>query len=160
MATASWVRTLLAKRGVPFEERQHREVFTSQELAQCEHISGHRLAKVVVVIADGVPVELILPASRRVDLDRVRKVLRAHFVRMATEPEIERIFDDVEIGALPALRHWRDVEVLMDRDMEVEGEIMIQGGSHESAFCLDYHDWFDIVRPKVASFSRPEPVMT
>jgi Ala-tRNA(Pro) deacylase len=159
MATASWIRTLLEKRGVRFEERHHREVYTAQEVAQCEHVSGHRLAKVVVVVADGRPMELILPASRRVDLDRLRKVLRTHFVRLATESEIERFFGDVEAGAIPALRHWRDVEVLMDRDMEVEGEIMIQGGTHEDAIRLDYHDWFDIVRPRIASFSRPEPAM-
>jgi Ala-tRNA(Pro) deacylase len=159
MAAASWIRTLLEKRGVRFEERHHREAYTAQEVAQCEHISGHRLAKVVLVIADGKPIELILPASRKVDMDRLRRVLRSHFVRLASEAEIERIFNDVEAGAVPALRHWRDVEVLMDRDMEVEGEIMIQAGTHEDAICLDYHDWFDIVSPRIAAFSRLEPAM-
>jgi Ala-tRNA(Pro) deacylase len=46
------------------------------------------LAKVVVVMADGRPVELILPASRRVNLDRVRTVLHAHEIRLATEAEM------------------------------------------------------------------------
>src|SRR3712207_7396677 len=44
-------------------------------------VSGHRVAKVVGVLADGRPVELILPASRRVMLDRVREVLGAAEVR-------------------------------------------------------------------------------
>lgn len=159
MAAASWVRGVLERRGVKFRERHHDEAYTSQRVAQGEHFSGHRVAKVVVVMADGKPVELILPASRQVDLERLRKVLRSHFVRLATEPEIERVFDDVDAGAIPALRHWRDVEVLMDRDMEVEGEILIQGGTHEDAIGLDYEDWFDVVRPRIAAFSTMEPAV-
>ena len=67
MATPNWIKNMLEKRGVAYEERHHRVAFTAQEVAQSEHVSGDCLAKVVVVIADGRPVELILPASRRVD---------------------------------------------------------------------------------------------
>ena len=45
MATASWIKSLLDQRGVPYEELHHREVFTAQEVARSEHVSGHRLAK-------------------------------------------------------------------------------------------------------------------
>ena len=101
MATPFWIRKMLELRGIPFEEVHHREAYTAQEVAQREHFSGHRVAKVVVVMADGRPVELILPASRHVNLDRVRTVLHAHEIRLATEPEMERYFTDCEVGAIP-----------------------------------------------------------
>ena len=63
MATATWIKSLLDEQGVPYEERRHPEVFTAQEVAQREHVSGHRLAKVVALMADGTPVEAVLPAS-------------------------------------------------------------------------------------------------
>ena len=75
MATATWIKDLLEQRSVVFEEMHHREVFTAQEVAQSEHISGHRVAKVVAVIADGHPIELVVPASRRVILEKVRQML-------------------------------------------------------------------------------------
>lgn len=53
MATATWIRNRLAERGVDFEELHHDEVYTAQQMAQCEHVTGHRVAKVVVVMADG-----------------------------------------------------------------------------------------------------------
>jgi Ala-tRNA(Pro) deacylase len=144
----------LRLRGIPFEELHHAEVYTAQEVAQREHFSGHRVAKVVVVMADGRPVELILPASRHVNLDRVRMVLHAQDVRLATEDEMEDYFTDCELGAIPALRHWKGVEVLMDRSLNAADEILFQAGTHEDAVRLNFRDWYELVRPQVATFSE------
>src|SRR5947209_2671764 len=130
MATASWVREELDRRGIAYQECHHADAFTAQEVAQREHVSGHRVAKVVGVIADGRPVELVLPASRRVDLERVREVLGASEARLASEEELERCFTDCEVGAIPALRHWGEVEVLMDGHLCCGGDIFILGGTH------------------------------
>lgn len=151
-----WVREMLEARGIPFEELHHPDAFTAQQVAQHEHFSGHRVAKVVVAMVDGRPVELILPASRRVRLDRVRDLLGAGAVRLASEDEIERIFTDCETGAIPALRHWRDVEVLMDAAMNVGvGDVLLQAGTHHDAVRMRFDDWFNLVNPRVGDFSEP-----
>ena len=155
MATPLWIRKMLELRGIPFEELRHPEVYTAQEVAQREHFSGHRVAKVVVVMADGRPVELMLPASRHVALDRVRAVLNARAVRLATEDEMAQCFTDCESGAIPALRHWKDVDVLMDRSLDVEGDILFQAGTHSDAVRLNFRDWYEMVQPQVATFSEP-----
>ena len=155
MATPLWIRKTLQLRGIPFEELHHAEVYTAQEVAQREHVSGHRLAKVVVVMVDGRPVELILPASRHVDLQRVRLILKAKEVRLAREEEMEKFFNDCELGAVPALRHWKGVDVLMDRSMNVEGKIVFQAGTHQDAVRLNFRDWYELVQPQVATFSEP-----
>lgn len=155
MATATWVRDELTQGGVPFEELHHPEAYTAQAVAQREHVSGHRVAKVVVVIADGRPVELILPASRHVVFDRVRELLGAHAVRLATEDEMDRHFTGCERGAIPALRHWRDTDVLMDEALRRPGDIVFQAGTHSDAIRLRFDDWFRLVRPRVESFSEP-----
>src|SRR5436853_1861994 len=98
MATATWVRDELDRKGVAYEELHHHDAFTAQELAQREHVSGHRVAKVVGVMVDGRPVELVLPASRRVQLDRVRQLLGGGEVRLASEEELQRHFPDCEVG--------------------------------------------------------------
>jgi Ala-tRNA(Pro) deacylase len=147
---------MLEQRGVAFEEMHHREVFTAQEVAQSEHISGHRLAKVVVVIADGRPIELVIPASRRIIVERLKRILGVRELRLATEAEMDRIFNDVDTGAIPALRHWRDVEVIMDESMRVDGEIVLQGGTHRDTLRLAFSDWYDMVQPKVGAFTELE----
>jgi Ala-tRNA(Pro) deacylase len=156
MATAAWIKDMLEKRGVAYEELHHRVAFTAQEVAQSEHISGDRLAKVVVIIADGRPVELILPASRRVVLDRVRKLLAADAIHLASEAEMERIFTDCETGAIPPLRHWKDVTVLMDASMSNTRDLVFQAGTHADAIRLKFQDWLALVNPRVESFTELE----
>jgi Ala-tRNA(Pro) deacylase len=130
----------------------------AQEVARREHFSGHRVAKVVVIMADGRPVELILPASRHVNLERARTVLHAHEIRLATEAEMEKFFTDCEVGAIPPLRHWKDVDVLMDRSLTVEGDILFQAGTHADAIRLNFRDWYALVRPQVVTLSEPGEV--
>lgn len=162
MATATWIRDDLAHQGVAFEECHHPAVYTAQAVAQHEHVSGHRVAKVVVVMADDRPVELVLPASRRVLLDWVRDLLGARDVRLASEDEIARHFTDCETGALPPLRHWQNVEVMMDGSLRTTGDILFQAGTHCDAIRMRFDDWFEVVRPRVEMFTLPanEPAWT
>jgi Ala-tRNA(Pro) deacylase len=156
IATVAWIKSMLERRGVSYEESHHRVVFTAQEVAQREHISGHRLAKVVVVLADGRPVELVLPASRRAVLDKVKELLGAARVRLASEAEMSTIFTDCETGAIPPLRHWKDVAVLVDASMPSHGDLVFQAGTHEDVIRLNCQDWLRLVRPLVASFTESE----
>ncbi|MBI3461508.1 MAG: YbaK/EbsC family protein [Planctomycetes bacterium] len=152
MAT-SWVKDLLERRGIPYEELHHADAATASELAEIEHVSGHQVAKTVVVIADDRPFELVLPASRHVNFERVCSALQAREVRLATEEEIAELFSDSEPGAVPPLRHWRNVGVLMDQSMRVTGEIVFHAATHRDAVRLRFQDWFKLVNPRVARFS-------
>ena len=155
MATPLWIKKMLMKRGVPYEEYTHPETFTAQKLAQVEHISGHRVAKVVIAMADGLPVELILPASRRVCLEKLRKVLGVWDVRLASETEMEDFFPGCEVGAVPPLDHWPGVPVVMDASMRVGGTILFHAGTHRDAILVGFANWFDAVQPRVADFTDP-----
>jgi len=156
MATASWIKNMLDRRGVAYDELHHRVAFTAQEVAQSEHVSGHRLAKVVVVLADGRPVELIVPASRRIALDRVRNLLGADDVHLASEAEMETIFTDCETGAIPPLRYWQDIAVLADASIAQGGDLVFQAGTHEDAIRLKVEDWLALVKPRMEFFTEPE----
>ncbi len=156
MLTATWIEELLETEKVPYQECHHPEAFTAQQVAQREHMSGHRVAKTVIVMADDRPVELVLPASRRIRLDRVRELVGAADVRLASEVELARYFADCELGAIPPLRHWKDVEVLMDESMKVEGEILFQAATHRDAVRMNFADWFRLVQPRIGRFTDPE----
>jgi Ala-tRNA(Pro) deacylase len=156
MATATWIKTMLEKRGVAYEELHHRVAFTAQEVAQSEHVSGHCLAKVVVAMADDQPVELILPARRRVVLERVRRLVGADTARLASEAEMDRIFTDCETGTIPPLRHWKDVTVMMDASLWSAQDLVFQAGTHEDAIRLKFQDWLTLVGPRVEFFAEPE----
>ena len=140
MPTVAWVKDMLGKRGVAYEELHHRVAFTAQEVARDRTHQRGPLAKVVVIIADGRPVELILPASRRGARPHA-KAARLDAVRLASEAEMERIFTDCETGAIPPLRHWKDVPVLMDASMSNAEDVVFQAGTHEDVIRLKFQDW-------------------
>jgi Ala-tRNA(Pro) deacylase len=155
MVAPTWARDWLKARGVPYQELHHRGAYTAQEMAQQEHISGHQVAKVVLMMVDDQPVELILPATRRVVPERVREALGARTVRFATEEEMARELGDCEVGAVPPLRHWLGVGMVMDKTMRVPGDIVFQAGTHTDALRVPFNDWFKVVWPRVESFSEP-----
>jgi Ala-tRNA(Pro) deacylase len=154
MSTATWIHRELEQAGVPFQELHHEDVYTAQALAEREHISGHRVAKVVVAIVDDRPVELILPANRRVRLDMIRDLLAARTARLASELELQLHFADCEVGAMPALRHGTDV--IMDGTLHVDGDIVFPAGTHRDAVCIAFDEWFRMVDPRVEFFTEPE----
>lgn len=156
MATATWIKNMLDSRHIPYEERHHRPAFTAHGVASHEHVDSHGMAKVVVVLADAKPVELILPADRRVTMERVRKLLGATTVRLATEAEMERVFTECETGAIPPLRHWKDVVILIDASLGDLDDLVFQAGTHEDAIRVKYRDWARLMNPLVESFSEPE----
>jgi Ala-tRNA(Pro) deacylase len=147
---------MLQNGGVAFQELNHPDAYTAQQVAEREHISGHHVAKVVVVMADGRPVELVLPASRRVGLEQLQTILRARDLRLATEPEMEHTFNDCEVGAIPPLKHWEGIEVIMDSDMQVPGDIVFPAATHHDAVRVRFDDWFKVVNPRVEAFSEPD----
>jgi Ala-tRNA(Pro) deacylase len=155
MSARTWVTKMLERHRVPFETRYHEDAFTAQEVAEHEHVSGRRVAKVVVVVADGHLIELVLPATRQISLERVREVLKARELRLATEEEMELHLTEIEVGATPPLRHWPDVAIVMDESMKVPGEILLQAGTHSDAVAVRFEDWFNLVHPRVENFSAP-----
>jgi Ala-tRNA(Pro) deacylase len=148
-----WIATTLEQQHVPFHPRHHRPRFTAQEIAAEEHFTGHRLAKVVVLKADDQFVEVVVPATTRVNMRAVQRELGCRECRLATEPEMAARFDDCEVGAIPPLRHWPDVPILVDRRMgRSGGPIVFQAGTHEDAIEMNFADWHRITQPREGDF--------
>jgi Ala-tRNA(Pro) deacylase len=153
MSMPRWIEDTLQQEHVAFRARQHRPRFTAQEVAAEEHISGHRLAKVVVVKADERMAEVVVQASQRVNLESVRRTLGCRSCRLATEPEIAAQFHDCEVGAIPPLRHWAGVPILADVHLPRQGRLLFQAGTHEDVIELEFADWYRMVQPTEGDFT-------
>ena len=154
MSMPQWIERTLEREQVRYHSRHHRPRFTAQEVAAAEHVSGHRMAKVVVVKADDRMAEVVVPASQRINMDAVRRALGSKTCRLATELEIAERFTDCELGAIPPLRHWADVPILMDRHlMRLRGQLVFQAGTHEDAIEMEFSDWYRITEPREGNFT-------
>src|SRR4051794_5649827 len=97
------IRDYLRGRHVWFEILLHCPAPTASRRARRIHVAGRCVAKVVLIKAAGRDLLAVLPATHRIDLHRLARVLDEDEdeVRIATEDEVERVFNDCERGALP-----------------------------------------------------------
>src|SRR5687767_12149450 len=86
---------------IPFSRHWHPRAVAAQRLAHSLHVSGKQVAKCVIVEADGADWIAVLPANRRLDLDRLRNLLGARNVRLVPESAFGDLFPGCEVGAEP-----------------------------------------------------------
>jgi Ala-tRNA(Pro) deacylase len=149
----------LRERQVAYQIQHHPQAFTAQQIAECEHISGKKVAKSVVVNADNRTVLCVLSAAQRVDLDRIRSILGAQNVSLTREDEFQNIFPGCEVGSEPPFGNLYNIPVYVERSLTTQETIVFPIGTHTETMSLKYADFERLVQPTVADFAlKPTPV--
>lgn len=143
----------LQEKGVDFEHHTHAPAYTAQELAAEEHTSGDNVAKAVLVRADEDYVLCVLPASYKLDLNKVCAAVGAESCRLADENEMAKLFPDSEVGAEPPFGRLYHVPTLVDRHLTEDEEILFSAGSHRDSISMRYSDFARLEEPRVADLS-------
>ena len=138
---------------VPYEVVAHARAYTAHDVAQTLEVPGNLVAKVVIVKADSYFVMSVLPATWRVDLNRLRDVLEAGDVRLATEAEIASLFPDCQVGAMPPFGNLYGLEVYVADGLTEDDEIAFNAGSFTELVRMSYGDFERLVQPTVLRFA-------
>lgn len=139
-----------------FRVSEHKPAYTAEQLATTEHISPREVAKPVVVRADAKFYICVLPADRRIDLYAVQKHLGVQNLRLASEHEMESLFEDSELGAEPPFGNLYNLPTLVDKKLTKDKQIVFQAGTHEQAIRMKLKDYIKLTNPDIFSFSYPE----
>jgi Ala-tRNA(Pro) deacylase len=147
------VQQHLDAHGVVYEVVEHRPTETAGEEARAVHVEATHMAKTVVVREGSALVLAVVPASRRVDVEKLQVVLGAPTPpRFATEHEIADRFPSVDVGAVPPVGVLA-AAVVLDTSLLEHPQIVIAGGDHRHAVKLDPRDVQRLSDAKVASIS-------
>ncbi len=130
MAIARTILQYLTDNEVPFDVLMHPHSASSVETAHSAHVSGEFLAKSVLLEDDLGYVMAVVPAVNRLDLGELHRQLNRR-VGLAAEPELAGIFEDCELGALPALGQAYGVTTLVDDQLAEQPDIYFDAGDHE-----------------------------
>jgi len=150
MSLSKRLEDFLKKKKIKFQKIVHAETFTSQQTAQAEHMSGRQVAKVVIVKADGKDVMAVLPASHKLDLVKLKSVLKAKELRLEEEQEFIKIFPDCEKGAMPPFGALYDVPLYIDKSFTENKSISFNAGNHKESVKMTYEDYEKLAKPKIA----------
>jgi len=139
---------------VPFEELKHPVRYTMPEVAASLHVSGHAVAKVVIVKTNGDDLAMfVLSSPDRLDMGRVREILEAPRARLAKEEEFAQHFADCAIGAMPPFGNLYGIPVYLDRRLSQQNTIVFRAGSHQRAMRIAMDDYRRLVRPEIVHVS-------
>ena len=140
----------LERSGVRYVKITHSKAYTAQEIAQSAHVAGSELAKTVIVKKDGKMAMVVLPATCRVDLERLKELTGAKKVELAAEAEFKGMFPECEIGAMPPFGNLYGMEVFVALQPDKDDEICFNAGTHTELIRLAYKDYERVVGPKKA----------
>ena len=142
----------LGENDVPFETQIHPQAFTAQEVAAAQHVSGHEVAKVVMVWSDHELVMLVLPASGRVDFRAAAEVLGAKKVSLASEAEFIDRFADCRVGAMPPFGNLYDLPVCVDSSLTKHKKMVFRVGTYTETMKIGYADFERLAQPVPGEF--------
>jgi len=147
------LEAFLKSRGVPFERHTHPVTYTSQGLAQAEHVSGYLVAKPVIVRGERGFAMCVLPAPKHLDLKRTAQALGEKEVRLASEKEMADLFPECELGAEPPVGSLFGLKTVMDTRLAEDEYLIMQAGSHTEAIKMRRLDWQKVCEAAVASIA-------
>jgi len=151
---AKKLKEFLDARGARYVTISHSPAYTAQEVAASAHISGREMAKTVVVKLDGKLALAVLPASCRLDMNRLKAVSRAREVSLAGEPDFKDAFPGCEVGAMPPFGNLYGMDVYVDEAIAADEEIGFNAGSHTEVIRMKYADYAALAGPKVGRIAE------
>ena len=144
----------LESQGVQYTVIEHHApVYTAQEIAASTHIPGKQLAKTVMIEVDGGLAMAVIPASQRVNLNRLKELVGAGKVELASEQEFRNKFPDCQVGAMPPFGNLYGIPVYAAQDLAEEIEIAFCAGSHTELVRMAFSDFKRLAEPKILDFS-------
>ena len=149
--TVANVKEFLKANGVSHIVIPHPLAFTATSVAGAAHIPGKEMAKTVVVNLDGRPALAVLPADRKVDLERLRRSTGATTIELTNEREFTTDFPGCEVGAMPPFGNLYGLDVYVDPHLAADPEIAFNAGTHTELIRMSYKDFERLVKPKLVA---------
>ena len=142
MGIARRLEWYLNHQGVAHEIIPHPRTGSSRQTARVAHVDEDHLAKSVLLEDERGYLLSVLPASRRVSLEDLRRQLDRR-LELATEAELSEIFDDCQVGAVPPVGRAYGIPTVVDEALLHLEDVYFEAGEHQ-----------DLVHVRGAEFAR------
>jgi Ala-tRNA(Pro) deacylase len=132
----------LEQQGSGFEVIPHRQAYTSVDEARALGIDAGEVLKPLALRSGSGYALVVIPASRRLDLQLARAALADNHARLATEDELGRDFAGYELGALPPLGTLLGARVYVDPEVLSHDTVAFAAGTQTESIKMHTRDLF------------------
>lgn len=142
------IREFLDGSGARYVLVSHSPTYTAQETAQSAHVPGRKMAKTVLVLIDGAITMAVVPATKEVDLELLRRQANAQEVRLAPEADFSDRFVGCQLGSAPPFGNLFGVQTYIDISLIRRDEIAFTAGAHTEIIIMKTADYLRLVHPR------------
>jgi len=143
----------LREHGAAFRLMEHGAAATSEEAARARGTPIESGAKALVLLADGNPVHVVVPAHRRLDNARLRALLRTRTTRFATPDELLALTGCTP-GAVPPFGCLFGLPALVDEALARREHVVFSAGSNTVSIWMRGDDFLRLASARVHALSR------
>lgn len=145
------VTRFLDEHDVAYEVVEHERQLTAADEALAAGIEPHDAAKALLVREDGDYLLAVVPASRRLDLKKLRATLEERpKVRLATEDEIASDFPAFELGAVPPVGPGLPSAEVVDGALLEHERVLCNAGDHAHSLLVDPNEVVRVAGSRVS----------
>lgn len=131
MAGADVLIEALDGAGIAYEVLEHEATDRAADEAAALGLKPSEVAKTIVVTSGEENYRVLVPASGRIDLHKLRDLLEAgKELHLMTEEALGRDYPEFELGAVPPLG-GRDDGVIVDRRLAELDQVVFEAGAHD-----------------------------
>lgn len=152
MAIPKNVKKYLDAKGVDYEEIAHKTVHTAYDAANTLKKSLKEIAKTILIEADKTHALVVLPADKKIDMEKLRKALGAKKVSIPSEKIMIKVLK-IQPGSLSSFGRLHDLEVIVDKSMAEVKKVVVSTGSFTDSVFLKVKDFIQSEEAKMANIA-------
>ncbi len=145
MAIALTLQEYLEHNNIVYDILSHAPTVRSRESAHAAHVPGGQLVKGVILKNDLDYLMVVMPSTHYVNLLELDRELDTHF-RLVDEEEIENIFTDCALGAIPPVGQPYYIDMVVDQKLLENSDIYFEAGDHASLVHVTGDNFKKLVR--------------
>jgi Ala-tRNA(Pro) deacylase len=131
----------------------HPPTSSAQVSAATMHLPGKDVAKAVALQAGDREILAVLPASYRINFEKLSAVVGAN-VQLMDEEKFSEIFPDCERGVIPAFGELYGIPVYLDEALAEDPEIVLSAGTLSDSVRMGNMDYKQLAEPCICSFAE------
>jgi Ala-tRNA(Pro) deacylase len=149
------VTNVLDEAKIAYELLPHAHTESALAEAEALGVAADDVAKTLVVKVPEGYVRVVVPASGRVDLKKVRELHGGgkHTVHLASEDDLRRDYPEFELGAVPPIGGRHD-PVIVDPKVAERESVVIEAGTHDESLRIAAADLLGLTGAPVTDISE------
>jgi Ala-tRNA(Pro) deacylase len=142
----------LTEAGVAFELLPHKRTRSATGEALALGVLPQETAKTVVVRAQDETIRAVVPASRRLSLVKLGRIV-GHAATLLGEAELDGAYPQFELGAVPPFGGPGGDRVIVDSRIAGCEYVVLEAGSHQLSLRMTARDLIEVAQAEVADIA-------